>query len=94
MFGMDILTSAQIDAIVLDFPIFPAVGNGGALKMSIFGPKIRKIGVFAPQICQGALMNTPIGDSLFQIISRRVAKFRENRPRDIEKSVDGKKFKK
>jgi len=35
-------------------------------------------------------MNTPRGDSLFQIIPRRVAKFRENRPRDVEKSVDGK----
>ena len=36
-------------------------------------------------------MNTPIGDELFQDIPRRVAKFRENRPRDDEKSVDGKK---
>ena len=35
-------------------------------------------------------MNTPIGDKLFQNIPRRVAKFRENRPRDVEKSVDGK----
>jgi len=36
-------------------------------------------------------MNTPIGDKLFQDIPRREAKFRENRPRDVEKSVDGKK---
>jgi len=36
-------------------------------------------------------MNTPIEDKLFQDISHRVAKFRENRPRDVEKSVDGKK---
>jgi len=36
-------------------------------------------------------MNTPIGDKLFQDIPRRVAKFRENRPRDVEKSVDGKR---
>jgi len=35
-------------------------------------------------------MNTPIGDRLFQDITRRAAKFRENRPRDVEKSVDGK----
>jgi len=35
-------------------------------------------------------MNTPIGDSLVQDILRRVAKFRENGPRDVEKSVDGK----
>jgi len=38
-------------------------------------------------------MNTPIGDKLFQDIPRRVAKFRENRSRDVEKSVDGKKEK-
>jgi len=38
-------------------------------------------------------MNTPIGDKLFQDIPRRVAKFRENRPRDDEESVDGKKIK-
>ena len=30
MFGVDVLTQPQIDAIVLDFPIFPAVWNGGA----------------------------------------------------------------
>jgi len=37
-------------------------------------------------------MNTPIGDKLFQDILRRVgvAKFRENRPSDVENSVDGK----
>ena len=35
-------------------------------------------------------MNTPIGDTLFQNTSRHVAKFRENRHRDVEKSVDGK----
>jgi len=35
-------------------------------------------------------MNIPIGDKLFQNTSRRVAKFRENRHRDVEKSVDGK----
>ena len=38
-------------------------------------------------------MNTPIGDRLFQDIPRRVEKFRENRPRDVEKSLDGKKEK-
>jgi len=37
-------------------------------------------------------MNTPIGDKLFQNISRREAKFRENRPRDVKKSVDGNFF--
>jgi len=33
-------------------------------------------------------MNTPIADKLFQDIPRRAAKFRENRARDVEKSVD------
>ena len=37
-------------------------------------------------------MNTPIGDKLFQDIPRRVANFRENRPRDVENLVDGKKI--
>ena len=38
-------------------------------------------------------MNTPIGDKLrvFQDIPGRVAKFRGNRPKDVEKSVNGKK---
>ena len=35
-------------------------------------------------------MNTHIGDKIFKNTSRRVAKFRENRHRDVEKSVDGK----
>jgi len=38
-------------------------------------------------------MNTPIGDKLFPDIPHRVAKFRENRPRDVKKSVNGKNFK-
>jgi len=37
-------------------------------------------------------MNTPIAAKLFQNIPRRVAKFREYRPRDVENSVDGKKI--
>jgi len=36
-------------------------------------------------------MNTHIGDKIFHDTSRRAAKFRENRPRDVEKSVVGKK---
>jgi len=35
-------------------------------------------------------MNTPIGDRLFQNTPRRVAKFRENYPRDVEKLMDEK----
>jgi len=38
-------------------------------------------------------MNTHIGDKIFQNTPRRVAKFHENQPRDIEKSVDGEKDK-
>ena len=38
-------------------------------------------------------MNTHIGNEIFQDIPRRVAKFRENRPRDVKKSVVGKKIK-
>jgi len=36
-------------------------------------------------------MNTHIGDRIFQYTPRRVAKFRENWPRDVEKSVVGNK---
>ena len=49
MFGMDILM-AQIDAIVLGFPIFPALGNDGAQSVDL-GSKNRQKMFFAPQIC-------------------------------------------
>ena len=58
--------------------------------MSILGPKIAKNGFFRPSNLLWARMNTPVGDKLFKDIPLRVAKFRENRPRDVEKSVDGK----
>jgi len=60
--------------------------------MPILGPKNRqKLGFSPPQTCQGARMNIPIGDKLFQDIPRRrrSAKFRANRPWDVESSVDG-----
>jgi len=38
-------------------------------------------------------MNSHIGDKIFQNTPRRVAKFRENRPKDVEKCVVGKKDK-
>jgi len=38
-------------------------------------------------------MNIPIGDRLFQNIPRSVAKFRENRPRDVAKIGGRKKTK-
>jgi len=38
-------------------------------------------------------MNTHIGDKIFQDTPHRVAKFRENRPTNVEISVVGKKIK-
>jgi len=38
-------------------------------------------------------MNSHIGDKIFQNTPRRAAKFRENRPRDVEKYVARKKIK-
>ena len=38
-------------------------------------------------------MKTHIGDKIFQNTPRRVAKFYENRSRDVEKSMVGKKDK-
>jgi len=66
------------------------------LKVSILSPKMGKNwgGGFRPSNLLGARMNTPIKDKLFQDIPHRVAKLRENRPRDDEKSVDGKKLNK
>ena len=81
---------SQIDTIVLDFLIFPALGNGGAQSVDSGSANWQKFGFFAPQIFQGARMSTPIGNKLFQDMPRRVAKLRENRPRDVEKSVDEK----
>ena len=39
-------------------------------------------------------MNTPVGDKLFQDIWRCAAKFRENRPRDVQKNGGRKKLNK
>ena len=47
MFGMDVLTKPQIDLIVLDFPIFLALGNGG-LKVSILDLQIDENCGFSP----------------------------------------------
>ena len=62
------------------------------LKVAILGAKIGKNGGFSPlKFVRGDRMNTPIGDKLFQDIPRRVANFDQNRPRDVENLVDGKK---
>jgi len=50
------------------------------------------LGVFTPEIFRGTY-ETAIGHNQFQNIPRRVAEFREDRFRDVEKSVDGKKIK-
>ena len=51
--------------------------------MSILDLQIGENWVF-PLKSVVARMNTPIGDKLFQDIPRRVAKFRENQPKDVE----------
>ena len=59
MFGVDVLTWPQIDAIVLDFPIFPAVVNG-VLKVAILGPKIAKKWGFSPLKFVRGHIRTPL----------------------------------
>jgi len=51
MFGVDVLIYPQIDPIVLDFPIFPALGNSWAQSVDFGTANRQKLGVFAPQIC-------------------------------------------
>ena len=62
-------------------------------KYRLWVRQLAKNGFFRPSKFYGVRMNknTHIGDKIFQNISRRVAKFRENGPRDVEKSVVGKK---
>ena len=48
MFGVDVLTWPQIDATVLDFPISPAVENGGAQSRDFGSQNRQKVGFFAP----------------------------------------------
>jgi len=50
MFGMDVLTQPQIDPIVLDFPIFPALENDGAQNVDFGSANLQKLWIFAPQI--------------------------------------------
>ena len=46
----------------------------------------QKLGVFRTSTCLRARINTHIGDRLFLDTPRRVAKFCENLPRDVENS--------
>ena len=59
------------------------------LEMSILSPQIGE-NLFPPHIVQGHVW-TPIYEIDYFWIYRVVWQFRENRPKDVEKSVDGKK---
>jgi len=60
--------------------------------VAILGPEMGEKR-FSPLKFLGTRTNTPMGDKLFQNIQRRVAKFRDSRPRsrNVEKSVHGKR---
>ena len=63
------------------------------LKVAILGPKIaKKWGFFRPSNLLGGTYEHPYSNKLVQPILRRVAKFRENRPRDVENLVNGNFF--
>ena len=51
MFDVDVLTWTQIDAILLNFPIFPAAGNGVAQSRDFGSENRQKVGFFVPQTC-------------------------------------------
>jgi len=57
------------------------------LKVAILGLKIAKKWGFYPSNLLGGTYEHPIGDT-YRVVWQ---KFRENRPRDIENLVDGKK---
>jgi len=86
MFGMDVSHSHIIDTC-FRFPDFPRIREWRGSKCRFWVRKSAKIGVFRPSNFLGDTMTTYIGDKIFQNTPRRVAKFRENRPRDVEKSV-------
>jgi len=49
MFDMNLVTEPQIDPVVLDFPIFPALGNGVAQSVD-YGSENRQNWFFRPSI--------------------------------------------
>jgi len=80
--------------LVLDFPIFSALGRFSGSKCRFLVRKsAKKIFARHSNLLAGR-MNTHIHieHRLFQDVGlpRRVENFRENRPRDVEKSVDEK----
>jgi len=82
MFGMDVLIEPQIGPIVLDFPIFAALGNDGAQSVDFGFANRRQLGIFAPQIFRQHIQEI-----------NYVRTYRVVWHRDVEKSVDGKKEK-
>jgi len=85
MFSMNVLNYP----VVLDFPIFLALGNGGAQSVD-FGYDNRQNGGFSPlTFVRGTYERIGGRPKLFQDIPRRAPKFCENRLTDVEKSVDG-----
>jgi len=59
------------------------------LRVSIFGPEIGEKWGFRPSEFLGGTYEHPY--KIVRNIPRREAKFRENRPRDVEESVVGNK---
>jgi len=53
MFGMDVLTWPRIAIVVLDFPIFPAVGNDGAQSVDFESENWQKLRVSLLKIVRG-----------------------------------------
>jgi len=47
MFGVYVLIQPQIDPIVSDFPIFPALGNGGTQSVDFGSGNWRKMELFS-----------------------------------------------
>ena len=81
---VNVVAQPQINPIVLDIPISLALWNYGAQSVDFGSANSRKLGVFAPQFLGSKYER-------FRNIPHRVAKFRENRFRDVEKSVSRKK---
>ena len=80
-------------AILFEISQFLSQYGMVGLKVSTFGAQTGKNWSFSPLKLLGGTNEHPTGPNQFQNIAHHVAKFRENRFRDIKKSVDGKKDK-
>ena len=90
VFGIDVLAQPQIDLIVLIF-LFTDLGNDG-LKWSLFGPQVHENWSFSPLKLFRGHYEHPVDNQFLNInLPRRVAKFGENRFKNVEKSADRKK---